>query len=174
MEIKNINVNELKKYNKNPRKNKMAVDKVAESIKEFGFKVPIVIDKDGVIIAGHTRLEAAKKLKLKDVPCIIADDLTEDQVRAFRLADNKVSEFSEWDIDLLNFELSEIDLNMDLFGFDDFEIEESGEAAEKKELRPYKKVHYLITADLNDNDTIIEIIEKLREMDGIEIESTLN
>lgn len=174
MEIKNINVNELKKYNKNPRKNKMAVDKVAESIKEFGFKVPIVIDKDGVIIAGHTRLEAAKKLKLKDAPCIIADDLTEDQVRAFRLADNKVSEFSEWDIDLLNFELSEIDLNMDLFGFDDFEIEESGEAAEKKELRPYKKVHYLITADLNDNDTIIEIIEKLREMDGIEIESTLN
>jgi len=92
---------------------------VAESIKEFGFKVPIIVDKDNVIVAGHTRLRAAKKLGMKTVPCIVADDLTPEQIKAFRLADNKVSEFSEWDMDLLTSELKEIDFDMDIFGFDD-------------------------------------------------------
>ena len=83
-------------YEKNPRKNDDAVKYVAESIQQFGFKVPIVIDTNGVIIAGHTRYKASKKLGLKEVPCIIADDLTEEQIKAYRLADNKVSELSEW------------------------------------------------------------------------------
>jgi len=113
MQIVEKKVTELKAYEKNPRKNDNAVGPVAESIKEFGFKVPIIIDKDNVIVAGHTRLKAAKRLKLKTVPCIVADDLTPEQIKAFRLADNKVSEFAEWDMDFLTPELKEIDFDMD-------------------------------------------------------------
>lgn len=96
----------LTPYENNPRNNDEAVEPVANSISEFGFKVPIVATSDGEIINGHTRWKAAKKLKLKTVPVIIADDLTEEQVRAFRLADNKVAEIAQWDIELL---LSEIE-----------------------------------------------------------------
>lgn len=119
MQISNVKISELKPYEKNPRKNDSAVNDVANSIKEFGFKVPIVIDTDNVIVAGHTRYKAAKQLNLDVVPCIIADDLTEEQIKAFRLADNKVAEKSEWDFNLLNVELDEI-LNIDMsdFGFD--------------------------------------------------------
>lgn len=123
MQIITKKINEIKPYEKNPRKNDEAAKYVANSIKEFGFKVPIVIDKDGVIIAGHTRYKAAKKLKMKEVPCIMADDLTEEQVKAFRLADNKVGEMAEWDDDLLAEELDGIaDLDMSDFGFDENDI----------------------------------------------------
>ena len=91
MDIKQINVDKLIPYINNPRKNNDAVDQVASSIKNFGFKVPIVIDKDNEIITGHTRLKAAKKLGIEEVPCIIADDLTPAQIKAFRIADNKVA-----------------------------------------------------------------------------------
>lgn len=117
MNIIEKNLKDIKPYEKNPRKNDNAVEYVANSIKEFGFKVPIVIDKDGVIVAGHTRYKASKKLGIEKVPCIIADDLTDEQIKAYRLADNKVSEKSEWDFDLLNNELSEI-LNIDMEMFD--------------------------------------------------------
>lgn len=118
-------------YEKNPRKNDAAVKYVMESIKEFGFKVPIVIDSNNVIVAGHTRLKAAKKLKLDEVPCIIADDLTEEQIKAFRLADNKVSEQAEWDYDLLADELEDlIDFDMTVFGFEDDVTEEETEVEE--------------------------------------------
>lgn len=119
MEIVNKKIEELKPYEKNPRKNDEAVEYVANSIKEFGFKVPIVIDKDGVIVAGHTRYKASKKLGLKEVPCIIADDLSEEQIKAFRLADNKVSEKAKWNKDLLMSELFDLDMDMEQFGFDD-------------------------------------------------------
>lgn len=118
MQVIEKNTSELKEYGKNPRKNDEAVKYVGESIKEFGFKVPIIIDKDNVIVAGHTRLKAAKRLKLKTVPCIVADDLTPAQIKAFRLADNKVGEIAEWDDVLLAEELSDIDFDMELFGFE--------------------------------------------------------
>ena len=123
MEIKEIKINELIPYANNPRFNDNAVDKVAESIKQFGFKVPIVIDANNEIIAGHTRLKAAKELGLEKVPCIIADDLSPEQVKAFRLADNKTSEFADWDFKLLESEFEELkDLNL-FTGFADFEID---------------------------------------------------
>lgn len=123
----------LTPYENNPRNNDEAVEPVANSISEFGFKVPIVATSDGEIINGHTRWKAAKKLKLKTVPVIIADDLTEEQVKAFRLADNKVAEIAQWDIELLLSEIDSVDnLDMTLFGFtdsdytlDDFEDEET-------------------------------------------------
>lgn len=118
MEIIEKKLSEITPYENNPRKNDDAVEYVANSIREFGWKVPIVIDKDGVIIAGHTRYKAAQKLGYETVPCIMADDLTPEQVKAYRLADNKVSEFAEWDFDLLAAELDEIDLDMEDFGFD--------------------------------------------------------
>ena len=115
-------IGDITPYEKNPRKNDEAVKYVAESIKQFGFKVPIVIDKNGIIVAGHTRYKAAKKLNLKEVPCIVADDLTDEQVKAFRLADNKVAEKAEWDFDLLADELDDLfDFDMTVFGFEDEE-----------------------------------------------------
>ena len=118
MDILNLGLQEIKPYEKNPRNNDNAVDAVAASIREFGFKVPIIIDKDNIIVAGHTRYKAANKLGLKTVPCIKADDLTDEQVKAFRLADNKVAEQADWDFELLNEELETITMDMDQFGFD--------------------------------------------------------
>lgn len=117
------NIEELIPYVNNPRFNDNAVDAVASSIKNFGFKQPIVIDNKNEIVAGHTRLLASKKLGLEEVPVIIADDLTEAQVKAFRLADNKVGELASWDYELLDLELEEIeiedlDFDMEDFGFE--------------------------------------------------------
>lgn len=117
-------VTELIPYENNPRRNDPGVKAVAASIREFGFKVPIIVDADGVIVAGHTRLKAALKLRMKEVPVIVADDLTPEQIKAFRLADNKVSELAEWDFDLLDLELADIDLDMSEFGFDFSDDEE--------------------------------------------------
>lgn len=128
MEIVTKKVKSLKPYPNNPRNNSKAVNAVAASIEEFGFKVPIIIDTDNVIVCGHTRLLAAKKLGLKEVPCIIADDLDEEQIRAFRLADNKVSELADWDFDLLNKEIGELfTFDMEQFGFELFDPEEEHE-----------------------------------------------
>lgn len=118
MTIIEKNINSIRPYERNPRKNEPAVNAVAASISEFGFKVPIVVDADGVIVAGHTRYKAAQKLGMETVPCIIADDLTPEQIKAFRLADNKTAELAEWDLDLLDLELADIDLDMSQFGFD--------------------------------------------------------
>ena len=130
MEIVYKKLSELIPYENNPRKNDEAVDAVAASISEFGWKVPVVIDTDNVVVAGHTRLKAAKKLGIEDIPCIVADDLSEEQIKAFRLADNKVGEIAEWDFSQLEDELSKIDMDMSVFGFGDIEIDEDVEIVE--------------------------------------------
>lgn len=131
MNIVMLKTADLVPYENNPRDNADAVPYVMESIKSFGFKQPIVIDKNNIVIAGHTRLKAAKKLKLKEVPCIIADDLTEEQVKAYRLADNKVAEKAEWDFDLLADELADIfEIDMEALGFELDTYEEEPEAVE--------------------------------------------
>lgn len=120
MDIIYKNPNELKDYSNNPRINIKAIEPVKQSIKEFGFLVPIIIDKNDEIIAGHTRKQAAVELDLKEVPCTYADNLTEDQVKAFRVIDNKTSEFSIWDFEKLEQELSEIvDIDLSIFNFPD-------------------------------------------------------
>lgn len=114
------NISELNPYENNPRFNDEAVEYVANSIKEFGFKNPIILDNNNVIICGHTRYKAAKKLKMNTVPCIVCSDLTPEQIKAFRLADNKTAELADWDMDLLNQEFADIlDFDMSLFGFMD-------------------------------------------------------
>ncbi|MGL5460781.1 MAG: ParB N-terminal domain-containing protein [Cetobacterium sp.] len=127
IKIIEMNIEDLKPYNNNPRYNTKAIEEVANSIREFGFKNPIIVDSDNVIICGHTRLEASKLLGLEVVPVVVANDLSEAQVRAFRIADNKVSEHSEWDytkifeeIELLKSE----DYDIELTGFKESELEE--------------------------------------------------
>lgn len=125
MEIMNIKTEQLVPYDKNTKKHdKTQINNVAESIKQYGFVQPIVIDKDNVVVIGHCRLLAAKKLKMKEVPCVCVEDLTEEQVKALRIVDNKSNE-SEWDLDFLADELLEIDLSaFDFdFGIDDEEEE---------------------------------------------------
>lgn len=119
MEVKLWKIRDVKPYEKNPRRNDSAVDAVAASIQEFGWKQPIVVDRDGIIIAGHTRYKAAKKLGLKDVPVVVADDLSEEQVKAYRLADNKTGELAGWDFSALEEELGALtDFGMEQYGFE--------------------------------------------------------
>jgi len=126
MQIQNVPITSVKPYEKNPRFNDDAVDAVAKSIKEFGWQQPIVTDKDMTVICGHTRLKAAERLGLTEVPVIVADNLTPEQVKAYRIADNKTGEIAEWNYDLLPFEIKDLqDANFDLslLGFDTDELD---------------------------------------------------
>ena len=124
MDVRNVSVKDLIPYERNTKKHdKTQINNVAESIKQYGFVQPIVIDKNNVVVIGHCRLLAAKQLKMKEVPCVCVEDLTEEQVKALRIVDNKSNE-SEWDFDILPDELAELDLD----GFDfDFGLESEGE-----------------------------------------------
>ena len=134
LQIEYVKVADLIPYDKNPRKNDPAVDAVAASIKNFGFKVPIVIDEQGVLVCGHTRTLAAKKLGIEEVPCIRATDLTPEQIRAFRIADNKVAELAEWDEALLGEEIAALpEFNFEEFGFDLDEITPEGDVDTKED-----------------------------------------
>lgn len=179
MEIVYKKLSELIPYENNPRKNDEAVDAVAASISEFGWKVPVVIDTDNVVVAGHTRLKAAKKLGIEDIPCIVADDLSEEQVKAFRLADNKVSELAEWNFSQLEDELSKIDMDMSVFGFGDIEIDEDVEIVEDEMPEPPEEPrtklgdvyqlgrHRLICGDSTD----VNVIDRL--MDGVKADMVM-
>lgn len=124
MKIEEWAIERVHPYDKNPRNNDGAVEATANSIKEFGWQQPIVVDKDGVVIVGHTRLKAAKKLGLDKVPVTVAEGLTSEQVAAYRLADNKTGELADWDLGLLDDELASInDLDMSDFGFTDAELD---------------------------------------------------
>ena len=132
MQIVEKELSWLKPYANNPRDNESAVEPVANSIKEFGFKVPIVATSDGEIINGHTRFKASKLLGLERVPVIIADDLTDEQIRAFRLADNKTGEIADWNESLLIKELEELDdldYDMGQFGFE-LDLDDADDAEE--------------------------------------------
>lgn len=170
MEIVNKNIEEIKMYENNPRNNDGAVEYVANSIKEFGFKVPIVLDKNNVIVAGHTRYKAAKLLNITEIPCIIADDLSDEQVKAFRLIDNKAAELASWDIDLLNLELENIkDIDMELFDFkidqdlnniveDDYEVELPEEPKSKYGDIYRLGNHYLMCGDSTKEEDVSKLM----------------
>lgn len=173
MKVENWNIIKVKPYDKNPRNNDGAVESTANSIKEFGWQQPIVVDKDGVIIVGHTRLKAAKQLNLKQVPVTVAENLTDEQVKAYRLADNKTSELAEWDVDMLDDELNDI-LNIDMedFGFDivgqnDDEVVDDDFDEEPPE-EPTSKLgdvyqlgrHRLMCGDSTDREQVRELVGK--------------
>lgn len=137
MTIEFLGLDNIIPYENNPRKNDAAIRYVVESIKEFGFKNPIIIDSNNVIVCGHTRYKAAKELNLDKIPCIRANDLTNEQIKAFRLADNKVAEKADWDNLKLQIELEEIELDMTNFGFEldieDWEVEENDEDKDEED-----------------------------------------
>ena len=163
LKIQNKLVDELIEYDNNPRLNDEAVDVVAKSIKEFGFKVPVIIDENNIIVAGHTRVKACKRLGIKEVPCIIADDLTEDQLKAFRLADNKTHEFALWDDEKLYKELEAIKMDMFQFGFEDLnnlaenEVFDDDYIEVRKILNDYKR--FLNMDSYKDNKFIYEYLD---------------
>ena len=137
-------------YENNPRNNDNAVEAVAESIKNFGFKVPIVIDAENVIVAGHTRYKAALKLGLEKIPCIIADDLTEEQIKAFRLIENKTSELATWDFEKLGAELNS--LSGDLYTEFNFTLPETESLSledntQKRPLKNFETMNFHFTAE---------------------------
>ena len=180
MNIIEKRIDEIKPYEKNPRKNDHAVKYVVESIRQFGFKNPIVIDKNGVIVAGHTRYKAAKKLNLEEVPCIVADDLTDEQIKAFRLADNKVAEKADWDFELLNAELDELlDFDMGDFGFYDaynedefdhlFESQAKTPAEKESKTEQEDEGGWCVVINAETEDEALEIMEAIKEM-GYECE----
>lgn len=163
MEIIYKKLTELKPYKNNPRKNDDAVEYVANSIKEFGFKVPVIITADGEIVAGHTRYKASKKLGLKQIPCIVADDLSEEQIKAFRLADNKVGEIASWDMTLLDDEIGGINFDMEQFGFTEWDVLDENEPTERKEYKLKDGVYQLIIECENEED-MSQKYEMLKEM----------
>ena len=126
MQIKLAEISNIKPYENNPRKlSEQAIEKVAMSLKEYGFRQPIVVDKDMVIVVGHTRFRASKKLGLKQVPISVIDNLSEEQINAYRIADNRTAEESEWDNELLKMEIKELeakDFKLDLLGFNDEQL----------------------------------------------------
>ena len=173
MKIVNKSVAELIPYANNPRDNEAAVDAVASSIENFGFKNPIIIDKNNEIIAGHTRLLAAKKLDMEEVPTIVADDLNEDQIKAFRLADNKVAELANWNSDALEEELEGLQgiLDMEQFGFDEMlqDVEAIVEEDDFVEILPEEPEselgdiyqlgeHYLMVGDCTKKEDVLKLM----------------
>ncbi len=133
MEIENIKIKDIKPYEKNPRNNSKAIDALCNSIKNFGFQVPLILDKNKVIVCGHTRWKAAKKLGLIELPCKIASELSPKQIKAYRLADNKTAELSSWDEILLAEELKDLDLFDLNFSMEDFGFELGSLTSEVKE-----------------------------------------
>jgi ParB/RepB/Spo0J family partition protein len=146
MQIQLMPIDALKPYANNPRDNKKAVDKVAESLKTYGWQQPIVVDQDNTIIVGHTRWLAAKKLGMAEVPVHIADNLTPEQIRAYRLADNRLAEEADWDFAILKQEFSALqeisDLDLSITGFTDNEISKTLTFDVSKMNRPFLQCRF--------------------------------
>ena len=165
MNIVYLPIDSIKPYERNPRNNDKAVEKVKNSIEAFGWQQPIVVDKDNVIIVGHTRWKAAKELGQTLVPCQIAEELTDEEVRAYRIADNKVSELSEWNEGLLDLEMLDINIDMSLFGFDiDVELNNEKKVEREKtvkamELKAFEHHDYIVFVFSNQMDWLNTVQE---------------
>ncbi len=145
MKIEYREINEIKPYNRNPRVNDKAIEFLMNSVKEFGFKVPITIDKDDVIITGHTRYEVAKRLGMDKIPTIKIEDLDDNKIKAFRLADNKVGEIAQWNYEKLEEELMELKtINKELLGFDEEDVNIDWDNIEEISLDNYEEPEHII------------------------------
>lgn len=176
-----IDVNALTPYAKNARRNDKTVPYLKNSIQRFGFKVPLVVDAAGVVVTGHTRLKAALELGMSKVPCVRANDLTEEEIKAFRLADNKIQEISEWDTDLLDTELLELKglgFDMDELGFEDIgkdwgDIDEITEKQDAPSLEGAHNVIKVVVPPDTDGETFeaikAAVTEAVKEWSGCEV-----
>ena len=158
--IEVLSIGDLKPYEKNPRRNDEAVQYVVNSIKEFGFKVPIIIDSENVIVAGHTRYKAAKELGMTEVPCVRADDLTDEQVKAYRLVDNKTAEMAGWDYNILGEELGTVlEMDMSQFGFESIDMDDFGTDFSLPEGEKGDIVNMTLTLDRRQKEFIDECLK---------------
>lgn len=170
MKIEVRSIGDIKPYENNPRDNDDAVDATANSIKRFGWQQPIVVDNDGVIVAGHTRYKAAKKLGLKHVPVVQAvhgdgTPLTDEEIKAYRLADNKTGELADWNFDMLNDELDEIrDIDMSQFGFDDSDKEINDEAdVDSIDLSDNVEEKFELKVECQDEKSLEDLYDRLQK-----------
>lgn len=169
--IEMMSPSDIRPYERNPRRNDDAVEYVANSIREFGFRQPIVVDKDMTIIVGHTRWKAAKKLGLKKVPVLVADDLTPEQVKAYRIADNSVGESSTWDpiylpeeaMSIPDFDLSDFGLSQDLL------TSEEPPPVRDVMTAPFRRAYVLVVSELDRYDEVAQKISELEGMEGVDI-----
>ena len=165
-EIVYKSLDEIKPYERNARNNDNAVDSVVNSVKQFNFNVPITVDKNGVIVSGHTRYKAAKKLGLERVPVIVLDDLTDEEIKAYRLADNKTGELADWNIELLNDELQDLsltDIDMSDFGFDLDDVEASEIDVTDKDLSDTFNEKYELKVSCENESQLEELFNELTE-----------
>lgn len=165
IEIKYKNIKELKPYKKNAKKHpKEQVERIANSIKEFGFTQPVIIDKDNCVVAGHGRILGAKKAGIKNIPTVCLEDLTEEQIKAYRLVDNKTNE-SAWDFSLLDEELGILaeDIDMELFGFESMMTDEELEEAMEKEIKFKVKSKHLVIVECKTEEETYKLENKLKQ-----------
>ena len=196
-QVELLNVNDLKEYENNPRINKKSIDKVADSIRSYGWKVPIVVDEKMVILAGHTRLAAAKLLNIKEVPVHIAKDLSNEQKTAFRIMDNKSQDYSEWDNKLLGLEfekLSSSNFELDMTGFNleeinkitdgvflefdspeapDLEMSENNWQLDDVHIPETNVKQFMLLFNIHDIEEIKKMVEVLRDIYKIESPSDI-
>lgn len=167
IEIKYKNIKELKPYKKNAKKHpKEQIERIANSIKEFGFTQPVIIDKDNCVVAGHGRILGAKKAGIKNIPTVCLEDLTEEQIKAYRLVDNKLNE-SDWDFSLLDEELTELlesDIDMSLFGFDDIMSDEELELEMEKEVKFRTKEKHLVIVPCKSEKETIKVRKEIEQL----------
>jgi hypothetical protein len=170
MQITTKPLDGLKPYEKNPRKNDKAVEMVVKSIKEFGFKVPIVVDKQNVIVAGHTRYKAAKELGMAELPCIVADDLTPEQIKAFRIADNRTADYSTWDFPALVNEIMDLhgafDDILNVADFDGIMEEFDDLTAEAREAGALMSSEYCLTVVFADEESRDAAKQQIKGIEG--------
>ena len=173
MKIEKIDINQIIPYKKNPRKNSNAIDIVATSIKEYGIKQPIVIDKNNVIVVGHTRYEACKKLGIDKIPVLKAEDLSDSQIKGYRIMDNKSSDFSEWDDVLLNQEILELEeqgFDLSLTGFTDFVTDDGfGEdfSLPSGDKAPFQQMTFTLSDE--QAEVIKLVLERVKELEEFKV-----
>ena len=162
MELKKLKLTEIKPYEKNPRKNDGAVDAVAESIKQCGYCSPIVVDENNVVLAGHTRLKALKKLGRKECEVVVKEGLTEEQKQKYRILDNKTGEFAEWDLDVLQEQLKDLDFEGFDFGFAQYNDSDIN-IVERKDLSDTLENEYKCIIDCENETQLQAIYEEMTE-----------
>ena len=178
LKIEYLNIDTLKVYENNSKiHTQEQIQNIANSIRQFGFNDPIgIAGKDNLVLEGHGRIEALRLLGITEAPCIRLDHMTEDEQKAYIIAHNHLNLQTGFDEEKLLSQLKELQDSVDMsgFGIDEEQYLFSLKELEKKELKPYVKVHYLISIDINDNDKLLDILEQVRQIEGVEIESSLN
>ena len=178
LRIEYIAVDKLTPYKDNSKiHTKEQIRHIANSIEKFGFNDPLgICGADNIVLEGNGRIEAAKLLKLTTLPCVRLDHLSEKEQRAYVIAHNSLNLETGFDDAVLFAELKKLQDHFDMegFGVDTDKFKQTLDKLEQKELKPYGRAHYLITIDINDNDKIVDVIDKLRNMDGVEVNATIN